>query len=162
MDERFCVRKVHNDDLRAVFELSNAPSVRESSFHPALIPWEDHFRWFEKVRADPECGYYVAEINGVVAGQVRFKREGEAAIVSISVGPAFRGRGIGDRLYREAFADYRLGHPVARIEARIRKDNAPSAVFFRKLGFFCMGEAIFNGMESQILGHHLSPSEESQ
>lgn len=141
--------------MRAIFELSNTPSVRDSSFHPELIPWEDHVRWFEQARSDPESGFYVVEIDGVVAGQVRFNREGESTIVSISVGSSFRGRGIGDILYRDALTEYRRRCPVTKVEAKIRKGNVQSIAFFNKLGFIYARDEIVNDIESVVLVHSL-------
>ena len=74
-----------------IFELSNHPSVREVSFNHSPITWSEHKKWFERMRREPLRGFYVMEIDGALAGQIRFRLEGTLATVSISIDPRYRG-----------------------------------------------------------------------
>jgi ribosomal protein S18 acetylase RimI-like enzyme len=110
------VRKAGPSDIRSIFELANLSSVRDASFRSAPIKWEEHVSWFQAALADPLCGFYVADTGRLLAGQVRFSREGEQAVVSISVNPGFRGKGVGASLYHQGLAHFRLQHPVEAVE----------------------------------------------
>ena len=129
------VRKALSSDLRPIFELSNQPSVRDSSFNSDPIAWADHVRWFAEATTDSNCGFYIAEIGGALAGQLRFNRQEEQAVVSISVDARFRGEGVGVALFQQGLADFMLTHPVQKIIAKIKKRNKPSITFFQRLGF---------------------------
>ncbi len=129
------LRMAAEADLLAVFELSNQRSVREKSFRSSAIGWPEHVEWFARVLKDPECGFYVAESNGHIAGQVRFSKEGELTLVSISVSQDFRRKGVGRRMFLMALKDFQSSHQAERIVARIKPDNQQSISFFQSLGF---------------------------
>ena len=129
------VRRATAADIRAVFELSNQRGVREKSFHSSAIGWPEHVEWFERVLKDPDCSFYVAEINGRIAGQVRFSRDGELTLVSISVSQDYRRKGIGRQMLQMALKDFQSGHQSGQIFARIKPDNLQSISFFQSLGF---------------------------
>lgn len=129
------VRRAAAADIQAVFELSNQRSVRAKSFHSSAIGWPEHVEWFGRVLKDPDCSFYVAEIAGRIAGQVRFSRDGELTLVSISVSQDYRRKGIGRRMFQMALKDFQSGHQNGRIVARIKPDNLQSISFFQSLGF---------------------------
>ena len=145
------VRKALPSDLHPIFELANQSSVREASFRRAPINWEEHVRWFPAMITDPLCGFYVAEIAGSMAGQLRFNRDGDQAVVSISVDPRFRGKGVGAALYSQGLADFRLRHPVRKIIAKIKKRNGQSIAFFQRLGFVDSSCERINDEEAVIM-----------
>jgi UDP-2,4-diacetamido-2,4,6-trideoxy-beta-L-altropyranose hydrolase len=161
MNEKVTVRKAIPQDVAAIFELSNQPSVRDSSFNSAPIDWMHHIRWFSAATTDPNCGFYVAEIGAVLAGQLRFNRKGDEAVVSISIDPRFRGKGIGAALYRHGLADFRLRHPMLKITAKIKKRNEQSIAFFQHLGFVDSSCERINDEEAVIMvDYQLSPEVE--
>jgi UDP-2,4-diacetamido-2,4,6-trideoxy-beta-L-altropyranose hydrolase len=159
MHEQVTVRKATPRDIAAVFELSNQPSVRDSSFNSAPIDWKDHTGWYSAATTDPNCGFYIAEIAEALAGQLRFKRKGDEAIVSISIDPRFRGKGIGAVLYRQGLSDFRLRHPVRKIIAMVKRQNGQSIAFFRHLGFVDSTCERINGEEAVIMVDHLQARE---
>jgi RimJ/RimL family protein N-acetyltransferase len=129
------VRKAMAADIRAIFELSNQRSIRERSFQSSAIAWPKHVEWFDRVLKDPDCSLYVAEVNERIAGQVRFSRDGEHTLVSISVSQDFRRKGVGRQMFQMALKDFQSGHQSGRIIARIKPDNLQSISFFQSLGF---------------------------
>jgi len=145
------VREVGQLDLRGIFELSNHPSVRDASFRGAPISWQEHVRWFAAMMRDPLCGFYVAESEGRIAGQVRFRQEGARTIVSISIAPCFRGRGVGAELYRRALAAFRSHHHASEVVARIKERNTEAIAFFRKLGFVFAATEWIGGEEAVVM-----------
>jgi len=133
------LRTVQPQDCRALWALANDPLVRRHSFSGSPIPWEAHVRWFQEKMESPDTCMFVLEVCGVPAGQVRYDLEGHRAVVSISVAPAFRGRGIAAHLLKETAegACTRLG--VGRAWAAVQEHNAASLGTFLKAGFAATG-----------------------
>jgi UDP-2,4-diacetamido-2,4,6-trideoxy-beta-L-altropyranose hydrolase len=92
-------------------------------------------KWFQTAVRDPLHGFYVADMAGKVVGQVRFRLEEKRATVSISIDPRYRGKGLGERLYREALASFKREHLVEEVVAVVKKRNTQSLGFFSRLGF---------------------------
>lgn len=159
MNGSMVFRETGPRDVKGIFELSNRPSVRQASFNRAPITWSEHRTWFEKTRREPLCGFYVMEIDGALAGQIRFCSEGTLATVSISVDPRYRGRGVGASLYRQALTAFRALHPVNEVVAKIRKENTESAAFFKRLGFAFHSFEWIDGQEAIVMRSKLENPE---
>jgi spore coat polysaccharide biosynthesis protein SpsF len=129
------VRRATAADIQAVFVLSNQRSIREKSFRNTSIGWPEHVEWFDRILKDPNCSFYVAEVDGRIAAQVRFSRDGELALVSISVSQDCRRKGVGRQMFQMALKDFKSGHPYDRIVAKIKPENLQSMSFFQGLGF---------------------------
>jgi L-amino acid N-acyltransferase YncA len=151
MENKILVRRATAADMEAIFKLSNHPSVRAVSFAAIPISWEEHVSWYRRAILDPACGFYVAEIDGRLSGQLRFYYQDEQITVSISIDPSFRGRGVGSTLYRQSLADFRILHPLDKVIARIKKNNEESLAFFKKLGFQTRSIQLFGGIESYLM-----------
>jgi UDP-2,4-diacetamido-2,4,6-trideoxy-beta-L-altropyranose hydrolase len=137
------LRPATRDDIRQLWEWANEPGTRAASFSPEPIPWERHQRWFPIKLTDPHCIIFIAAVEweSNPLGQVRFEREGDDAVISISLDASFRGRGYGPALIRLASAEAFRRWPVGRIVALIRADNPASRQAFRKAGFADDGTA---------------------
>jgi len=70
------------------------------------------------------------EIVGFVAGDPR-RRKGYVIIATLGVDPAWRRRGIGERLMRECEARFDL----PRFRLQVRKSNTPAIRLYRKMGY---------------------------
>ncbi len=139
LDVAGMLRPAEPGDCRSVWRLSNHPQVRANSFSQEAIPYGDHCRWFEKLLADPDRMLYIADVGGLVAGQVRYDRHGCAAELSFSVHPAFQGKGLGSGLLRRtlALACSRLG--VAQARGLVLPGNEGSRRCFERAGFTSAG-----------------------
>ena len=132
------VRRATAADERLLLEWSNDPVVRAMGFHPGQITEEHHARWFSAKLADRNATLFIGMLDGELpAGQVRFDADRAAleAIVSISVDPALRGGGLGDRLLEAAITAYRDQHPDLAIIAEVREDNVRSQRLFSRRRF---------------------------
>lgn len=123
-------------DARRLFDWANDPATRAASFAPEPIPWETHRAWLARRLDDADTLLFVAHSDGVPVGQVRFDRASDdEAVVSVSIAPEARGRGLSpaviDAGSREAFARW----PVRRIRAEIRAANGASLAAFTDAGF---------------------------
>ena len=150
MAEKIRIRPAGEGDVRPTFDLSNEPLVRTNSIHAEPISWDGHVAWFRKTLADPLVRFYVAETaEGEFAGQVRFRRENGDWVVSISVAPGFRGRGVGRAILEEA-----MRHSGLRgFAALIRDGNAASRKMFAACGFRLFGETAIGGARFGIWRH---------
>jgi ribosomal-protein-alanine N-acetyltransferase len=74
------------------------------------------------------------KIVGFVAGDLR-RRRGHIVIVTLSVDPAWRRRGIAERLMRECEA--RFNRTVFRLQ--VRKSNTPAIQLYKKVGYSIIG-----------------------
>lgn len=68
-------------------------------------------------------------------GQARFEREEQAWVISYSLAPQFRRRGLGRPLLEAALLKMRSEHPGALVLGRVKSDNLPSRKIFESLGF---------------------------
>ena len=95
-----------------------------------------HKQWFAEKLASPDSLLYIAEDeDGKPAGQIRFDRRDNAAVVSVSVAPDRSGRGLGTAMTRRACTAMAAHWPETRVLALIKRDNPASAAMFRKAGF---------------------------
>ena len=112
-------------DLLPIHAIVNDPQVRERSTDPAPIPLEVHRAWFERALRESRP-YFVIEVDGDVAGYVRF----DDGTVSIALAPAHRGRGLARSALEEACT-----RMDGEIVAFILPGNEPSVRAFEGAGF---------------------------
>lgn len=146
------LRKARDTDSEMVWEWANDSVAREVSFHCDPIPRESHEGWFLSKLKDPDCVFFVAENQlGKPVGQIRFDIEGDEAAVSVSVGPQFRGYGLGSDLIRKA-CELIIGESkIKTIHALIKEKNTASIRAFEKAGFAIADNIIHKGFKTIIM-----------
>jgi UDP-2,4-diacetamido-2,4,6-trideoxy-beta-L-altropyranose hydrolase len=152
-DALFTLRPACAGDCRQVWEWANEPQTRAVSFTPDPIPWEQHQHWFAARVSDPGCAFFVA-LDGAgqkPIGQVRFERDGDEAVISVSLDGPCRGRGYGPVVIRRASWEVFRRWPVGHILAWVRAENEPSRRAFLKAGFRLEGTAAVRGVLAQRL-----------
>lgn len=121
-------------DISEIWELSNHPEIRAQSLSVDPIPWEMHVAWFERTLKEA-LFLVLRDPAGRFAGQARIERKnGTENVISVSLVPSLRGRGIGSYLIdgiSERFQDG-SSEPVA---AYVRAKNLPSRLAFQKCGY---------------------------
>jgi L-amino acid N-acyltransferase YncA len=128
------LRPVRALDCRRVWEWSCSPEVRAVSLNPRPIPLDEHEPWFRARLARP--GFWIIEANGADVGVIRIDQvsgssgDGRTGKLSIAIGSAARGRGIGRRAVAAACAAWR--NPVI---ADVVASNAASRAMFEACGF---------------------------
>jgi spore coat polysaccharide biosynthesis predicted glycosyltransferase SpsG/RimJ/RimL family protein N-acetyltransferase len=141
---RFTLRRFEGRDARGIFLLSNQADIRKNSFRQGAIRWADHQTWFHKKLTDKNSLCLVAEITGILLGQVRFEMLRDRAWVSIS--RDFRGYGLGKDMLTRSINFLREAFPGVRtVIAQIRKENLASIRFFENCGFEYGGETSIVG-----------------
>jgi UDP-2,4-diacetamido-2,4,6-trideoxy-beta-L-altropyranose hydrolase len=134
------IRKANDKDSVVSFGWATNPAIRAFSFQRSSIRWDEHLKWFQGKLSDPNCFYYVAELNQDVIGSVRFDIYNEEAVISYLVDPQFHSKGFGLLILSKAFQ--RLVSDlsskclnVKRLVGFVVSDNYASIRTFLNLGF---------------------------
>ncbi|UPT74524.1 MAG: GNAT family N-acetyltransferase [Elusimicrobiota bacterium] len=141
------LRPAQAGDVWPVWRLANAPSVRAHSFSAEPIPSAVHAKWFAAQLSDAKTRFYVLEVSGAHAAQVRVDREAE---VHFAVASAFRGKGLGTlalKLSRTRAAE-ELGCP--KLKALVIEPNEASARAFLGAGYARAGSAKEKGRDCAV------------
>jgi UDP-2,4-diacetamido-2,4,6-trideoxy-beta-L-altropyranose hydrolase len=156
------LRPATPEDCRRVWEWANDPIARSVSFHSALIPWEDHVRWFSQKLADPASRFLIAtDHQGVPIGTSRCDERDGRGVISVNLAPAARGRGLGTQLIRRTCMLAWQGFQFNVIDAYIKPGNQASILAFSQAGFAPAGSTTIQ--EAQALRYvahrpaHLPP-----
>lgn len=138
------MREASQQDMSAVYRLSNEPSIRAASISSEPIPLSSHIEWYSRKLADQSLIFLLFFDKEKLIAQIRFELiEIDEAEVSISIDSGYRGRGIGKELLTRAqgFAINRW--KLKTIKAIVKKENEVSQRFFKKCGYiFCGVEII--------------------
>lgn len=131
------VRHARLSDEALLLTWTNDPETRQNSFLPDPISPETHRRWFHtRLRDLDNCRLYIVVTEeGIPVGQVRFERQDLAWVISYSLAPQFRKRGLGRPLLKAALLKMRSEHPGALVLGRVKPDNLPSRKNFESLDF---------------------------
>lgn len=137
----FKIRLADMTDMERVFNLSNDDFVRKNSINKSKILWENHVQWFsEKIKNAREPFYIFEDKAGNFVAQVRFNKENEEFVISVSLEKNFRGKGLAAHIIKtasEKFGKYPLS-------AYIKKNNIPSVKAFIKAGYVFVEEKVIN------------------
>lgn len=135
----FRLRPAQAADMEAVFHLSNEASVRACSIHREPITWDFHVAWYTaRLRKETTCPFFIIEqrSTGAFMGQVRLDaQEDGSMLISISLSPEWRGKGLGSAIIRQAIQNAHCSN----VTAMIRNDNTVSKRTFEKAGFTHIG-----------------------
>lgn len=144
--ESLRLRKVQAEDCELLFAWANDPEVRASSFSSDVIPWERHQEWFREKMADPHALLYaVIDPNNSPVGQVRYDIDGPRALVSISLGAGFRGKGYGGKCLLLAVEELFRSTSATLIDAYVKPANESSLRMFLNAGFQRQQDTSFAG-----------------
>jgi spore coat polysaccharide biosynthesis predicted glycosyltransferase SpsG/GNAT superfamily N-acetyltransferase len=143
------LRRVEAEDSRALWEWANDPETRSWSFDTAPIPWPRHVDWMAGKLADEGCAFFVGEVGDERVGCVRFDRPeagAEPLVVSVTVAPAWRGRGVGRALIDMGTARVLRQTPQRSIRAYIRCGNSASVRAFQAARYRPCGKEVIRGV----------------
>ncbi len=134
------VRPVGPADRERLFDWLNDPLTRQMSLRTDPIPWAEHAEWFERVTHQPKVLFLIGESwiddQWVPVGQVRIDGDGT---VSISLGPAYRWRGLSHRIVKAAVLRHRADSSGKQLTAFIKPENLASQRLFLHVGFRAAG-----------------------
>lgn len=122
------LRPARIDDAKILFDWRNDPVTRASSLTTDPVKWEDHCNWLKGSLQNPDRSILIAELDGVAVGTARLDF-GDETVLSVTVAPDQRGRGIGKTLTVLACRE------VGPIVSHIKRENAPSQKMVEAAGF---------------------------
>lgn len=129
------VRAARPGDEPRLLTWRNDPMVMQLGLSRRNVTSEEHHRWFCATLAGAERELFLVEIDGMPAGMIRYDFDEDEAEVSLYLLPPFPGRGYGEKMFLATAPDMMIRRGLRRITARVRKENARSLTFFRRLGF---------------------------
>jgi UDP-2,4-diacetamido-2,4,6-trideoxy-beta-L-altropyranose hydrolase len=143
------LRRTVESDCRSFWEWANDPAEHALSLTREPVPWERHMEWFRMRLADSQSVLYTAvNRQGDPIGMVRYQLEGMQAILSISLGAPFRGKGNGTKLLFLATEELFRNSGVTAIHAFVRISNQPSIRLFEGAGFRNAGVETVHGSKA--------------
>ena len=131
--------------LRRLATLDDLPAVHAIFMHAEVAPYlsldpapvEVFAPWFSVLTATGT--FFVVPHDGVVQGFYRVNRyparaRHVAALETLAVAPAMKGKGFALDMIQEAF-DCMREDGILRVELMVEEDNPRGIAFYRKLGF---------------------------
>jgi RimJ/RimL family protein N-acetyltransferase len=130
-------RQATMEDIDQCFEWANDPEVRKYSYSGDPILWETHVEWFSRKLSDPNGCYFLVEIEGQRAGQVRFDNSEQPGnfLISYSLDKAWRGKRLGNYVISKSIQELAKHHSVQKITGYVQNFNIASIKSFEKAGF---------------------------
>ena len=118
-----------------ILALRNRDDVRQWMVNPEVIPEENHFRFVESLRGNPNRLYYAVYQDGTLVGTYNLTNEGdgvwERGIIS---NPDTREKGKTEQWERQILRGLpRLG--IKALSAKVKEDNGRSLRYHEKLGY---------------------------
>jgi RimJ/RimL family protein N-acetyltransferase len=129
------LRPALSSDAITLWRWRNDPQTRAASFADGVIELADHERWLQDTLGRADRRLYVAHAEGRDVATARLDVEGTEAVVSVTVAPEWRGRGIGTHVLRALVTEAFDGAGLRRLVARVKADNAASRAAFEHAGF---------------------------
>jgi UDP-2,4-diacetamido-2,4,6-trideoxy-beta-L-altropyranose hydrolase len=137
------------EDLELLFEWANDPVTRANSYSTAPIDHETHVHWFQQALNDPGVSIFIVEEDGVSIAQIRFSITSDGGMISFSVSPGSRGKGLSKHVLALGTNRIKAHHPdLRRVFGYVRKDNIPSVRAFERAGFTAVAEEPVHGVLS--------------
>ncbi len=135
----FEILKATESDIEDVFNLSNDPIVRQNSFNPEQINFENHVKWFKNKIKSGDCYFYIIRNNNNnFIGYVRFDKNTDIKdemIISIHLNQKYRGKGFGSKLIKISSEKILKNHSIKKIIAFVKDTNNTSLKSFEKSGY---------------------------
>lgn len=135
--DRLEVRAATLDDANVLHRWRNHSATRAVSINTAEIAYADHLRWMTEVIDDPTRRLFVATVETVPVGAIRFDLlDDDTWEISLYTNPILHGLGLGTRmlLAGEAAMVERLASTTT-FQARITAGNEISTKMFERVGY---------------------------
>ncbi len=136
MEELLHIRLATIEDAKMLFEWRNDEETRRASGTTALLDWDKHVQWLEKVLSGgfPGRTLHIVETGaGEPIGTMRSDERDDGFVeVSYTIAPFWRGKGMGKCMVLQFVHEKLAGR---KIVAHIKKDiNPASEAIARALG----------------------------
>jgi len=135
--DEIVLRDVIEADQFKTFDWANDKLVRAFSFNQQEIVFEEHSSWFLKKANSPDCYYFIAEMDKVAIGSIRFDVQDDEAVVSYLLDPSFHGKGLGILLLKKGLEMLinKKDMRIIQITGFVMPQNIASVKAFERLGY---------------------------
>lgn len=125
-----CTREQNLD----ILALRNRDDVRSWMVNPEVIPEENHFKFVESLKSNPNRLYYAIYKNGVLVGTYNLTNEGDGVWErGIIANPSTQGTGQTEKWERQILSS--LPSEIKAVSAKVKQDNLRSIKYHEKLGY---------------------------
>ena len=125
-----CTREQNLD----ILALRNRDDVRSWMVNPEVIPEENHFKFVESLKGNPNRLYYAIYKNGMLVGTYNLTNEGEGIWErGIIANPGTQGTGQTEKWERQILSS--LPSEIKAVSAKVKQDNLRSIKYHEKLGY---------------------------
>ena len=129
------LRAVEEGDAAALLAMANDPNTRAASREPRSICPQEHLEWFRRMRDFAGPTFWVAEVDGLVVGQVRFMALAVGWELNYGLDPIARGLGWSTPMVREGLRRLRSEGREGPVFAVVHISNEASRSNLAKVGF---------------------------
>lgn len=125
-----CTREQNLD----ILALRNRDDVRSWMVNPEAIPEENHFKFVESLKENPNRLYYAIYKDGVLVGTYNLTNKGEGIWErGIIANPSTQGTGQTEKWERQILNS--LTSEIRAVSAKVKRDNLRSIKYHEKLGY---------------------------
>lgn len=132
------LRPVVEEDLPLILEWRNRPDVREKMYTSHVISEDEHFAYFERVKADPTKSYYICvgqdDVPVGVVSFVDIHTGNRTAFWGFYTGDPSR-RGVGTQMGYLALTHAFGQMNLRKLNGEVLSTNMRSLRYHEKLGF---------------------------
>ena len=129
------MREAQKEDVDLYFLWANDPVVRQNSFNPEPIKFENHLKWFETKLSSERSRLFVFEVLGKPIGQFRIDHIDNAWLIDYSVDRQYRGLGAGKAMITHFKTSISYSDLLCPLKALVKPSNIASQWVFEQLGF---------------------------
>lgn len=125
-----CTKEQNQD----ILELRNRDDIRSWMVNPEVIHEENHFKFVESLKGDPNRLYYAIYKKGVLVGTYNLTNEGDGIWErGIIANPSTQGTGQTEKWERLILSS--LPSDIIAVSAKVKRNNLRSAKYHEKLGY---------------------------
>jgi RimJ/RimL family protein N-acetyltransferase len=130
------IRRASENDLHITFNWASNKIVRKYAIQKGDIVFEEHKKWFlNKINVE-NCVYFIAEVNKIPIGSIRFDiNNNKEALLSFLLEPTFHGKGYGEKILEKGCEELLNIRQLTKIEGVVSIENIPSLKTFKFFGF---------------------------
>lgn len=122
------------EDCKLIYTWANDQSVRENSFKPKRIVYDEHKEWFKNKLNDENCSIYILVLDDNKVGQIRIEIDKSIATISYSIAKEHRAKGYG-KLILTLLEEKLRNKSILIIRGLVKYENIVSIKCFESCGY---------------------------
>ena len=136
------IRKARISDMMEVYEWRNDLLSRSMFFNNSEVKLDEHKAWFKSYLKNPKKVIYIGILEKQKVGVTRFdfSKKNNTAEVPINLNPIMRNKRLSLSLLSSSVSIY-LKNKNVDLRARVKNQNLPSLIIFKKAGFKKYGKS---------------------